>query len=216
MRKNNLKIKVIGGVTIATMIASPFIYLKKKIIDMVNEINRLESQVEANEKYEDVDILDTTYEDLKEINAKNTKLIIYEAEAKGFSKTIKDDALIDLEAQLNTSYSYLTTLDLTTSKIINTEGKYIVIVDLSQIKLDKVSIEPMNIEYDLNWLNRWKGKTQAELTSTIIELSSQDIERHVNRDFKENKDLIYAKAKSKIYSIYSGIPCEIVFTGENN
>lgn len=213
--KNKTKCKLIGGATIVTVATTSVLYTTNKINNLKEENAKLQSQIEVNEKMEKVEVIDTTFEELKEINAKNTKLIVYEAEVKGYSKTIKDDALIDLEARLDTSYSYMATIDLSTSKIIHSDGRYMVLVDLSNIYLDKISIAPMDVSYDLNWLNRWKGKTQAELTGTIISLATDDIETHVNNDYLNNIGLIEARAKSKIYSIYSGIPVEVIFTGEN-
>lgn len=214
--KNKTKCKLIGGATVVTVATTSVLVTNNKINKLEEENIKLKSQIEVQKRDENLDILNTTFEELKEINAKCTKLVIYEAEAKGYSKTIKDDALIDLEARLDTSYSYYSTIDLSEAKILRSDDKIIVVIDLSQIKLGDISIAPMDIKYDLNWFNRWKGKTQAELTGSIIALASDDIERHVNKDFNENINLIQARAKSKIYSIYSGIPVEVIFTGENN
>lgn len=214
--KNKTKCKLIGGATVVTVATTSVLVTNNKINKLEEENTKLKSQIEVQERDENLEILNTTFEELKEINAKCTKLVIYEAEAKGYSKTIKDDALIDLEARLDTSYSYYSTIDLSEAKILRSDDKIIVVIDLSQIKLGDISIAPMDIKYDLNWFNRWKGKTQAELTGSIIALASDDIERHVNKDFNENINLIQARAKSKIYSIYSGISVEVIFTGENN
>lgn len=214
--KNKTKCKLIGGATVVTVATTSALVTNNKINKLEEENTKLKSQIEVQERDENLDILNTTFEELKEINAKCTKLVIYEAEAKGYSKTIKDDALIDLEARLDTSYSYYSTIDLSEAKILRSNDKIMVVIDLSQIKLGDISIAPMDIKYDLNWLNRFKGKTQAELTGTIIALASDDIERHVNKDFNENINLIQARAKSKIYSLYTGIPVEVIFTGENN
>lgn len=216
MKNKNLKNKAIGGAVVVSMATTSSIYTVNRINNLKEENSRLQSQIDVNEKKAKAEVIDTTFEDLKEINAKNTKLIIYEAKSKGYHKTIKDDSLIDIQATLKTSYSYSVTIDLSTSKIVHAKGHYMVIVDLSNIKLDTISIEPMDIKYDLNWLNRWKGKTQSELTGTIIALATEDIEAHVNDDFITNKKLIEARVKSKIYSIYAGIPVEVIFTGENN
>ena len=214
--KNKTKCKLIGGATVVTVATTSVLVTNNKINKLEEENTKLKSQIEVQERDENLEILNTTFEELKEINAKCTKLVIYEAEAKGYSKTIKDDALIDLEARLDTSYSYYSTIDLSEAKILRSDDKIIVVIDLSQIKLGDISIAPMDIKYDLNWFNRWKGKTQAELTGSIIALASDDIERHVNKDFNENINLIQARAKSKIYSLYTGIPVEVIFTGENN
>ena len=214
--KNKTKCKLIGGATVVTVATTSVLVTNNKINKLEEENTKLKSQIEVQERDENLDILNTTFEELKEINAKCTKLVVYEAEAKGYSKTIKDDALIDLEARLDTSYSYYSTIDLSEAKILRSDDKIIVVIDLSQIKLGDISIAPMDIKYDLNWFNRWKGKTQAELTGSIIALASDDIERHVNKDFNENINLIQARAKSKIYSLYTGIPVEVIFTGENN
>lgn len=214
--KNKTKYKLIGGATVVTVATTSVLVTNNKINKLEEENTKLKSQIEVQERDENLEILNTTFEELKEINAKCTKLVIYEAEAKGYSKTIKDDALIDLEARLDTSYSYYSTIDLSEAKILRSDDKIIVVIDLSQIKLGDISIAPMDIKYDLNWFNRWKGKTQAELTGSIIALASDDIERHVNKDFNENINLIQARAKSKIYSLYTGIPVEVIFTGENN
>lgn len=214
--KNKTKCKLISGATVVTVATTSVLVTNNKINKLEEENTKLKSQIEVQERDENLEILNTTFEELKEINAKCTKLVIYEAEAKGYSKTIKDDALIDLEARLDTSYSYYSTIDLSEAKILRSNDKIMVVVDLSQIKLGDISIAPMDIKYDLNWFNRWKGKTQAELTGSIIALASDDIERHVNKDFNENINLIQARAKSKIYSLYTGIPVEVIFTGENN
>ena len=214
--KNKTKCKLISGATVVTVATTSVLVTNNKINKLEEENTKLKSQIEVQERDENLEILNTTFEELKEINAKCTKLVIYEAEAKGYSKTIKNDALIDLEARLDTSYSYYSTIDLSEAKILRSDDKIMVVVDLSQIKLGDISIAPMDIKYDLNWFNRWKGKTQAELTGSIIALASDDIERHVNKDFNENINLIQARAKSKIYSLYSGIPVEVTFTGENN
>ena len=213
--KNKTKCKLIGGATVVTVATTSVLVTNNKINKLEEENTKLKSQIEVQERDENLEILNTTFEELKEINAKCTKLVIYEAEAKGYSKTIKDDALIDLEARLDTSYSYYSTIDLSEAKILRSNDKIMVVIDLSQIKLGDISIAPMDIKYDLNWFNRWKGKTQAELTGSIIALASDDIERHVNKDFNENINLIQARAKSKIYSLYTGIPVEVIFTGEN-
>ena len=214
--KNKTKCKLIGGATVVTVATTSVLVTNNKINKLEEENIKLKSQIEVQERDKNLEILNTTFEELKEINAKCTKLVVYEAEAKGYSKTIKDDALIDLEARLDTSYSYYSTIDLSEAKILRSDDKIMVVIDLSQIKLGDISIAPMDIKYDLNWFNRWKGKTQAELTGSIIALASDDIERHVNKDFNENINLIQARAKSKIYSLYSGIPVEVIFTGENN
>jgi hypothetical protein len=214
--KNKTKCKLIGGATVVTVATTSVLVTNNKINKLEEENTKLKSQIEVQERDENLEILNTTFEELKEINAKCTKLVVYEAEAKGYSKTIKDDALIDLEARLDTSYSYYSTIDLSEAKILRSDDKIMVVVDLSQIKLGDISIAPMDIKYDLNLFNRWKGKTQAELTGSIIALASDDIERHVNKDFNENINLIQARAKSKIYSLYTGIPVEVIFTGENN
>lgn len=214
--KNKTKCKLIGGATVVTVATTSVLVTNNKINKLEEENIKLKSQIEVQERDENLEILNTTFEELKEINAKCTKLVVYEAEAKGYSKTIKDDALIDLEARLDTSYSYYSTIDLSEAKILRSNDKIMVVIDLSQIKLGDISIAPMDIKYDLNWFNRWKGKTQAELTGSIIALASDDIERHVNKDFNENINLIQARAKSKIYSLYSGISVEVIFTGENN
>lgn len=214
--KNKTKCKLIGGATVVTVATTSVLVTNNKINKLEEENIKLKSQIEVQERDKNLEILNTTFEELKEINAKCTKLVVYEAEAKGYSKTIKDDALIDLEARLDTSYSYYSTIDLSEAKILRSNDKIMVVIDLSQIKLGDISIAPMDIKYDLNWFNRWKGKTQAELTGSIIALASDDIERHVNKDFNENINLIQARAKSKIYSLYTGIPVEVIFTGENN
>lgn len=214
--KNKTKCKLIGGATVVTVATTSVLVTNNKINKLEEENIKLKSQIEVQERDKNLDILNTTFEELKEINAKCTKLVVYEAEAKGYSKTIKDDALIDLEARLDTSYSYYSTIDLSEAKILRSNDRIMVVIDLSQIKLGDISIAPMDIKYDLNWFNRWKGKTQAELTGSIIALASDDIERHVNKDFNENINLIQARAKSKIYSLYTGIPVEVIFTGENN
>ena len=214
--KNKTKYKLISGATVVTVATTSALVTNNKINKLEEENVRLKSQIEMQERDENLEILNTTFEELKEINAKCTKLVVYEAEAKGYSKTIKDDALIDLEARLNTSYSYYSTIDLSEAKILRSSDKIIVVVDLSLIKLGDISIAPMDIKYDLNWLNRFKGKTQAELTGTIIALASDDIESHVNKDFNENLSLIQARAKNKIFNLYTGIPVEVIFTGENN
>jgi hypothetical protein len=216
MKNKNLRNKAIGGAVVVSMATTSSIYTVNKINNLKEENSRLQSQIDVNEKKAKAEVVDTTFEALKEINAKNTKLIIYEAESKGYSKTIKNDALIDMQATLNTSYSYMATIDLSTSKIVHAKGHYMVIVDLSNIKLDTISIGPMDIKYDLNLLNRWKGKTQSELTGAILTLATEDIEAHVNDDFTSNINLIKARVKTKIYSIYAGIPVEVIFTGENN
>lgn len=215
MKNKKLRNKAIGGAVVVTVATTSTLYTVNKIKDLKDENNKLQSQIELNENIENVEVKDTTFKELKEINEKNTKLIVYEAEAKGFSKTISDDALIESTVTVNTSYKYLLTLDLSTTKIVRTEGKYIAIVDLSKIKLDSINIAPMDIKHDLNFLNRWKGKTQSELTSTIITMASDNIETHVKKDIKHNMSLIQSRAKSKVYSLYNGLPIEVIFTGEN-
>lgn len=213
-KKKKLRNKVIGGAVVVTVATTPILYTTNKINKLKEENTKLQDKIELNENIENVEVEDTTFEELKEINEKNVKLIVYEAEAKGFSKTISDESLIESTVTVNTSYTYAMTLDLSTTKIIHTEGKYIVIVDLSKIKLDNINIAPMDIQHDLNFFNRWKGKTQAELTSTIIAMASDNIETHVKKDVEYNMGLIQARAKSKVYSLYNGLPIEVIFTGE--
>lgn len=204
---------LVGSIVITTISTSATVYNYNKIKDMKNENNKLNDRIEnqlKNSKYTDID---TTYEDIKEINKKNVNLILYEAHSKGYSTTISDNRFIETIVKLDTSYKYTVTFDMSHSEVYKSGDRYIVSIDLSDIKLDTITIAPSNISYDLNLLNRWKGVTQADLTEAIIEKSCSDIEAKVNEDYENNSTLIQSRAKDKITALYKGLPVDVIFVG---
>ena len=204
---------LVGSIVITTISTSATVYNYNKIKDMKNENNKLNDRIEnqlKNSKYTDID---TTYEDIKEINKKNVNLIVYEAHSKGYSTTISDNRFIETIVKLDTSYKYTVTFDMSHAEVYKSGDRYVVSIDLSDIKLDTITIAPSNISYDLNLLNRWKGVTQADLTEAIIEKSCSDIEAKVNEDYENNSTLIQSRSKDKITALYKGLPVDVIFVG---
>lgn len=206
---------IVGGVVITSLLTSSTIYNYNKLNNIKNENNKLREQIENNIKNKNIKYkdIDTTYSEIIEINKKNTNLIIYEAKAKEYSTTISDNKLIESKVTLNTSYKYTVTIDLSRAELGKVGDRYTIYVDLEDIKLDTITINPSIITYDINWLNQFKGSSQAELTQDIMNKTYADIDRVVHKDYKEQRDIIESRAKDKITSIYRGLDVDIIFTG---
>jgi len=73
MKNKNLRNKAIGGAVVVSMATTSSIYTVNKINNLKEENSRLQSQIDVNEKKAKAEVIDTTFEDLKEINEKKKK-----------------------------------------------------------------------------------------------------------------------------------------------
>ena len=207
------KTVVISGLTITALATSTGAYYNHKIHSLSEYAKSLKCQLEDVDRESKYDTKDTTYKEILEINKKNVNLLVYEAQSQGYSKTIIDTKLVPVEMTLSTKYSYQATIDMKNVEVYPSNDRYVVTVDLSNLELSDINIEPANISYDLNLLNRWKGKTISDMTSSIITQSSEDIEKYVLQDYQVKRDLIESRAKDKISQLYKGLPVDVVFVG---
>lgn len=206
------KTVIISGVTITALATTAGAYSSYKINYLKQYNNELKAQLEDAER-SIYNTKQTVYKEILEINRKNVNLLVYEAQSKGYTKTIVHDSFIPVEMTLNTKYSYQAIIDLKDVEVYPSNDRYIITVDLSTIELSDINIEPADISYDLNMFNRWKGQTISDMTSSIIMQSSEDIEKHVKLDYKSKQDLIQSRAKDKITQLYKGLPVDVVFVG---
>lgn len=208
------KTKIIIATSTATVIAGSSVITYHHLKSLNEQNKRLKIQLENlqdDSNIEKYDALDTIYSKILEINRYNLDLIVYEGKAQEYHKTITDNRLIESKVRLSTSYSYIATIDLHDIEVKKCDDYFLVFVDISKIQLSDIIIDPMAIHNDLNVLNRWKGVTISEMTSSIMKQATSDIENHVKNDYSKNYRLIQNRAKEKVNSLYKGMPVKVIF-----
>lgn len=170
--------------------------------------NQLEDQQQERDKYETIN---KTVDEIKEINAKNIDLVVFESNKTDYNLDVKDNGWFDLNANINTTFKYMVCADLSRCDISFTQDKVFVHVNPEDISLKEISISQPNITYDTNLVTRFQGKRLIDLEKEIICHAYDDIEKIVHKDYTLNEELFKMNLINKLNRLYNSTNVEVVF-----
>ena len=170
--------------------------------------NQLEDQQQERDKYETIN---KTVDEIREINAKNVDLVVYESNDTDYNLNVKDNGWFDLNANIDTTFKYMVCADLSRCDISIAQDKVFVHVNPQDISLKEISISQPNITYDTNLVTRFQGKRLIELEKEIICHAYDDIEKIVDKDYTLNEELFKMNLINKLNRLYDSANVEVVF-----
>lgn len=196
----SLKTKVVVPVLTGTLIVSGYTGMKYKMLEKENE--QLKQEMSDTKNNDENISYTTTVEEIKEINKKNTNLILYETDYSEYKSELKEDSFFGINAEINAKFKYDVVIDLSKAKVEKNGNKILVSINKSDIEMHDISIKNINISYDTNFFTQMRGGRIMEIESDLLTRAYEDVERLVNKDFTLNEDLFQLRLLEKIEKIY--------------
>lgn len=206
IRTKTALVLIIAGLLFGGSFGAREISHYKEVKGLKNEIQLL--QTERNDllmekALVESAVVNTIIDNITEDKEKGVKLIVFESNTTGYSKTIREEGFNGIEKTLNTAFKYSVALDMTGVRVDRTQDDK-VYVDVHASMVDVFSIEKGNykIDTETNFLNTLKGNTRDAMNQDLIDLADKEITREISNDFNNRRDMILSTLKQKIAENY--------------
>ena len=195
---NNMTKYVVLPVVIGSITVTGVSTIRMKMVQHENAKlkDKLERKIEAPVAYK------TSIEDIQEINRKNVDMIVYESGYSDYELVLQDNGMFGINTKLKTKFKYIVTVDMSRAKIMTVNDTILVNVDLEDIHLKEVVVKEPKLNYDTNFLTRFRGQHIINLEASMIAKCYEEIDEVVNKDFKENQNQFKLNLINKLNKIY--------------